>query len=291
MKNVTKVAIFIATFVTLWYNSYMKYTVISKFNSNKIVYNHIINSKPKELSFPKHQHDYIEILYFLRGNVTCFLNGKEYKLKPYDIIIVRPYDEHYLLIEKDVPYERYSLHIKEKLLPQRLLNGLPKQFDTFQAIDDDILTIFMKFDKFYKEFNSNDLEQLYASLAVELFYLILLKSRAKGEQFPTAQNPLIEKALTYIKENLTTITSIDEICNNIFISKRHFYHLFCDTVKDSPMNFINNQRLNLAKSLIEKGEKPTKIYVDCGYTNYSTFYRAYKAKFGYKPNETIKKER
>ena len=55
------------------------------------------------------------------------------------------------------------------------------------------------------------------------------------------------------------------------------------------MTFINNQRLNLAKSLIEKGEKPTKIYLDCGFSNYPTFYRAFKAKFGYKPNETIRK--
>ncbi len=268
----------------------MKYTVISKFNSNKIVYNHTINSKPKELSFPKRQHDYIEVLYFLRGNVTCILNGKEYKLKPYDIIIVRPNDAHYLKVEKDEPYERYSLHIKEKLLPQSLLNRLPRQFDTFQAIDDEILEIFIKFDRFYKNFDGDDLKYLYVNLTIELFYLILLKSRDAEENYPTTRNPIIEKALTYIKENLTTITSIDEICNNIFISKRHFYNLFCNTLKITPMNFINNQRLHLAKSLIEKGEKPTKIYFDCGYDTYSTFYRAYKAKFGHKPNETIKKE-
>ena len=267
----------------------MKRIVISKFNSNKIVYNHVINSKPKELEFPKHRHDYIEILYFLRGNVTCILNGKGYKLKPYDVIIVRPYDEHYLQIEKDAPYERYSLHVKETILPRSFLNSFPEEFRTFQAIDDDILNTFIKFDKFYNNFDANTLKNLYVNLTVELFYLILLKSRDKGEEFPTTKNPLIEKALTYIKDNLTTITSIDEICSNIFISKRHFYHLFYNTVKVSPMKFISEQRLNLAKSLIEQGELPTKICFDCGYVNYPTFYRAYKAKFGYSPNETIKK--
>ena len=253
------------------------------------MYNHIINSKPKEINFPKHQHDYIEILYFLRGNVTCVLNGTEYKLKPHDVIISRPFDEHHLQIEKDVPYERYSLHIKDKLLPQGLLNRLPKDFHTFQAIDDDVLETFIKFDKFYNNLDVEDLKHVYVNLAVELFYLILLKSRGEGVGYPTTQNPLIEKALTYIKDNLTTITSIDEICNHVFISKRQFYQLFCNTVKVSPMSFITNQRLLLAKSLIEKGEKPTKIYLDCGYTNYPTFYRAFKAKFGYKPNETIRK--
>lgn len=253
------------------------------------MYNHIINSKPKEITFPKHQHDYIEVLYFLRGNVSCVLNGMEYKLKPHDVIITRPFDEHHLMIEKDVPYERYSLHIKDKLLPQGLLSRLPKDFCTFQAIDDDILQTFIKFDKFFINLDSKDLKNVYVNLAVELFYLILLKSRSAETVYPTTLNPLIDKALTYIKENLTTITSIDEICNHIFISKRQFYHLFNNTVKISPMTFINNQRLNLAKSLIEKGEKPTKIYLDCGYTNYPTFYRAFKTKFGYNPNETIKK--
>ena len=253
------------------------------------MYNHIINNKPKDIEFPKHQHDYIEVLYFLRGNVTCFLNGQEYKLKPHDILITMPFEEHHLQIEKDVPYERYSLHIKDKMLPQGLLSRLPKNFKSFQAIDDDILQTFIKFDKYYKNFEEKDLKHLYSNLAVELFYLILLNSREEGEKYPTTKNPLIEKALTYIKENLTKITSIDEICSHIFISKRQFYHLFCSSVNESPMNFINNQRLNLAKSLIEKGEKPTKIYLDCGYTNYPTFYRAFKAKFGYKPNETIRK--
>ncbi len=266
----------------------MKHTVISKFNSNKIVYNHTVNSKPKELNFLKHQHDYIEILYFLKGNVTCVLNNKEYKLKPHDLIIVRPYDEHYLKIEKDEPYERYSLHVKEKVLPQSLLNRLPKEFFAFQAIDDDIYKTFMRFDEFYKNFDAHDLKHLYVSLAVELFYLILLKTSDKGGTYPTTQNPFIEKSLTYINENLTTITSIDDICNNIFISKRQFYRLFCDIVKVSPMKFIIDKRLNLAKSLIEKGGKPTKVYFDCGFSNYPTFYRAYKLKFGFSPNDTMK---
>ena len=267
----------------------MRRTIISKYYSNKIIYNHIINNKPKEIVFPKHQHDYVEILYFLRGNVTCFLNGQQYKLKPHDVIINMPFIEHHLQIEKDVPYERYSLHIQEKALPQGLLNKLSKSFNSFQAIDDDILEIFMKFDKYYNNFDGEDLKHLYKNLATELFYIILLKSRGEGVQYPTTQNPIIEKALSYIKENLTTIASIEEISNHIFISKRQFYHLFSNTVKESPMNFIANQRLLLAKSLIEKGEPPTKIYLECGYNNYPTFYRAYKAKFGYNPNQTTRK--
>ena len=253
------------------------------------MYNHIINNKPSDTVFPKHQHDYIEVLYFLRGDVTCYLEGQEIKLKPHDVLITRPYEKHYLQIEKDVPYERYSLHVKDKVLPQGLLQKLPKSFTTFQAIDDDILETFIKFDKYYKNFNNDDLKNLYKNLAIELFYLIYLKSKEGVSVYPNTQNLLIEKALIYIKENLTTITSVDEICEHIFISKRQFYHLFCNNLKMTPMNFISSQRLILAKGLIEKGEKPTKIYLDCGYTNYPTFYRAYKQKFGYNPNETPKK--
>lgn len=267
----------------------MRKTVISKFYSSKIIYNHIINGKPKDIEYPKHQHDYIEVMLFVRGNVTSYLNGNEYKLKPHDVLITMPFEEHHLQIEKDVPYERYSLHIKDKVLPQGLLGKLPKDFKTFQAVDDDILEIFAKFDKYYKNFSGEDLKNLYKNLVVELFYLILLKSRGEVSVYPSTQNPLIEKALIYIKENLTSITSIDEICNHVFISKRQFYHLFSNTLKVSPMTFINTQRLILAKRLIEKGEKPTKIYLDCGFANYPTFYRAFKARFGYKPSETAYK--
>ena len=45
------------------------------------------------------------------------------------------------------------------------------------------------------------------------------------------------------------------------------------------------KRLSKAQKLIIEGEKPTSIYVECGFTDYGTFFRNYTSYFGYTPSQ------
>ena len=45
----------------------------------------------------------------------------------------------------------------------------------------------------------------------------------------------------------------------------------------------------LAKKYLKKGHHPTSVYLECGFNDYSTFYRAYKARFGASPTKDIPK--
>jgi AraC-like DNA-binding protein len=270
----------------------MDYKVISKYYNSKIVYNHSINNSPQPKSPPPHQHDYIDITYFISGDATSYIADKSYKLKPHQVILVRPFEEHYLKIESSEVYERYNIHIKEKMLPQGIINKIPKSSQCFTRDNEDILEIFKKFDKYCNKFPKQSLKYLLNSLTIELIFNLILKCKDDKRLENQEMNPYIKKALEYINENLTTIKNIDEICKQIYVSKRRFYHLFLQNLNTSPMNYINTQRLILAKSKIENGEKPTRVYLDCGYENYPTFYRAYRSKFSIKPTETpIKKQK
>ena len=259
--------------------------MLSEFSSSKIIYNHEIIENPSKDMFETHFHDFIEVIYFIRGNASYIVDGRRYKLRPNDIVLVRPFEYHYIDFDGSETYERYDLLISEKLLPNDFLKKIPTAFEYFPSENNEILNIFNKFDSFSNEFEAQDLKQLFHSLSVELMYLIMLQSRNTITERPVKYNPIIEKAILYIKQNLTTITSVDEICEHLFLSKSHFHHLFLETMHTSPMNFVRSKRLMLAKLKIENGEKPTKIFSDCGFVDYTTFYRAYKQQFGYKPTE------
>lgn len=41
----------------------------------------------------------------------------------------------------------------------------------------------------------------------------------------------------------------------------------------------------LAHQLLLHGQKPTEVFAACGYQDYSSFYRAYTAHFGYSPRD------
>jgi AraC-like DNA-binding protein len=45
------------------------------------------------------------------------------------------------------------------------------------------------------------------------------------------------------------------------------------------------RRLNLARREIFLGAKATAVYTQCGFSDYSTFYRAFKQEFGISPRQ------
>lgn len=61
--------------------------------------------------FELHYHDFHKILIFLKGNVTYFIEGKNYLLSHHDIVLVKAGEIHKPLIHDNSPYERLILYI------------------------------------------------------------------------------------------------------------------------------------------------------------------------------------
>lgn len=92
-----------------------------------------------------------------------------------------------------------------------------------------------------------------------------------------------------IEENVISNLKIEEIaflCNrSLSTFKRHFISEFQET----PGKWIQRKRLLYAKEQLEhKKCKPSDIYIDIGYTNYSNFSIAFKNEFGINPKEIQK---
>ena len=47
--------------------------------------------------------------------------------------------------------------------------------------------------------------------------------------------------------------------------------------------------MKYAKNFISNGMHPTKVYFECGFKDYSSFYRAYIKKYGTSPSEMSRK--
>ena len=62
-------------------------------------------------------------------------------------------------------------------------------------------------------------------------------------------------------------------------------HLFKSELRVGVMQYVRDKKILLAHQKIRKGEKPTDVYLMCGFSNYPSFYRAYTAYFGTSPKE------
>jgi AraC family transcriptional regulator, exoenzyme S synthesis regulatory protein ExsA len=67
--------------------------------------------------------------------------------------------------------------------------------------------------------------------------------------------------------------------------KRDFQTIF----KSSPHKWITEKRLQLAFTLMRNGlKKPSEIYLEVGYEDFSHFSKAFKNRFGVSPSEANK---
>ena len=143
--------------------------------------------------------------------------------------------------------------------------------------------LFEKMDYYQKELDGKTFEAMLLQMLNELFINLRLSTDAQKQE--EASMPLILiRALDYINENLYTITDVDEVADALFISSSYLFHLFRDSLHQTPKKYITDKRLLAAQRRIRRGMNPTAVYKECGFKEYATFYRNYNAFFGHSPS-------
>lgn len=261
-------------------------TMLSHFRSNDFIYTHRRTENP--YNFPMHNHDICELIYLKKGDVSYSVEGKVYPLTQNCLLLTHPLENHAVLINNPIPYERYNVLFDQKTLPSGIYNRISPNtivlnFDSNPIV----LDIFKKMDFYCENFHGLELQTILMHLTEEVMYNFALAAQHSEQNTVYTTNPVIQAALAYITENLHTPFNIDTICAELFVSKSHLHHLFMEHLKLTPQKYILSKKLATAQSNLRAGRKPTDVYADCGFTDYSTFFRAYKKYFGHAPSEEI----
>ncbi|MGN0243622.1 MAG: helix-turn-helix domain-containing protein [Lachnospiraceae bacterium] len=134
----------------------------------------------------------------------------------------------------------------------------------------------------------DDLLPLYASVWVQaVLVTILSKKRMDGYTAPK-YNDEVQKIKQYIDAHLSEPLRQDDLCKALYISKSRLNQVFKKYMGITVCEYIQKKRLMMAKDKILKGdfgdkESLMKISLECGFTTYSSFYRAYLKEFGHTP--------
>ena len=68
---------------------------------------------------------------------------------------------------------------------------------------------------------------------------------------------LISKAQTYIEENLSEKISFEDLASKLAISRRNFDRRFIKAVGNTPMEYLQRVKVEVAKRLLEKADPPS----------------------------------
>lgn len=94
----------------------------------------------------------------------------------------------------------------------------------------------------------------------------------------------IQKAVAYMEEHINQNISLDELAENINLSKFYFNRYFKKHLGMTPHQYFINMRLQNAKKLLVTTDDSIERIADaCGFDNVSNFIRLFKQKTGMTP--------
>lgn len=256
---------------------------------------HRLDEHPSVTDYRMHTHNDVEIFLFLSGCGIFHIEGTAYTLSPGDVLVMRPAESHYIELTEDVPYERVVINFSA---------------DAFSGIDPDGLLLKTIFDRDtgkhnqYKAFAFHGGSSMgywqtmmaeagdpYINLLSGLIGLLREMHNIFYRQpvLEATRDALEYRIVQYINNNIREPLTLDQICEEFFISKVQLCRLFRKTTATTVWKYITVKRLILARQLLEQGESPTKLYSKCGFNDYSTFYRAYVKHYGCAPAQILPK--
>ncbi|MBE6696182.1 MAG: AraC family transcriptional regulator [Ruminococcaceae bacterium] len=257
-----------------------------KIAEENLEYNHavITCAKGHPRFSMKHSHNAYEIIFFEHGDAEYIVENRYYKLRKNDLVFTRPSEYHFIKIHSDAEYSRFNILFDSDFIDENIINLIPPQIEAINCPKSSIIAENFKRMKYYGEhFSKEDFTVLLQSLLKEILYNLSI-SEADVINLPSEVSPLITRALDYINENLFTVKELQEICDELSVSKPYLFKLFNDQLKISPKRYINLKRLNYAKKLIQQGRRPTEVCFECGFDSYVGFYKQYVKQFGCPPS-------
>ncbi len=249
--------------------------------------------EPRPGTVEVHHHDFYEVYYLLGGQVEYWVEGRIIAMKPGDILLINPMELHRPLVKPESPvYERIVLWIRREYLEGLAPEGrLSRCFDQDlpnlicpSATEGPVLNGLMR--DLVREHYGREWENGLCAHGIFLQLMVRLNrlaARTENMQQEKSLSPLVQEALRFIGENISRDISLEAVAGACFVSKYHLSHAFSREVGVSVYRYILLRRLLLARQLLLAGASAGQVCVDCGFTDYTSFYRAFKGEYGVSP--------
>lgn len=263
----------------------------------KFYLHHAETPSPDPTHFESHCHTCYEVIYVVKGKGSYIVEGTEYPLLPNTVLLLAPYEYHYVCPEKNCPYERYVLNFdgdtpfdaERTLAPffgEKGVTGVGIYFSA-ERLDDALRHTFEAFDTLDR-FQSPDSPMFLSPqgsvlLRSMITQMLLLLGSSRAEQTALPRKSLVTDVIAFINENLSQQLSLEELSHRFFVSKYHLCRAFRQYTGNTFLAYVTTKRILLAQKLIDQGEAATEVAYRVGFRDYSSFYRAFRKQTGHAP--------
>ena len=219
---------------------------------------------------------YIDLTYCVKGKMCYLYEGEEYILHSGDAIL---YPKGSIRIRKEgndpALYASFNVGYSDSFEPQ--IKGVIRK-----SLCPDTVAILESVRKSHESLSKHKIERCKV-LFMYLYYQLL-------DIVIDNENPHIKHIKNYIAEHLTEKITLSDIAQAVHLVPHYCCSLFSEHEKMSIFDFINSQRVELAKNLIVSNTMGlSEVAEHSGFLDYNYFSRVFIKHTGISPSK-YKKE-
>ena len=244
-----------------------------------------------------HSHRFFELLYCRSTAGVEYLVGSErYKLQKGDLVLVPPDVSHRPILPAHMrePYIRDVLWVSEEFFDT--VNGMFPLFPREALCSTTLLrTAGTQWEHLGDLFGLGVIEAerkqtgwelaVMANTATILTHLLRASSDVSARPLKAEKPELLDQLLAYVEDHLAEKITLTDAAHHFFISESTITQTFRKKMGVSFYRCVTQRRLIAAKALIERGISLETVAEQVGFSDYSSFFRAFKQEYGISPRQ------
>ena len=267
--------------------------------NNKVINFNYSSSNEVNKEFKIHYHNIFEVYYFIEGDVDYLVEGKQYHPTPYSLLLLSPHVFHGVRVNSDKNYQRYVLHFHPEIIHIDYRHLLLSAFPNTQKYSNREVyyenTSQFKLHPFFEALS--DCSKQPEEIAFKLFPIyieallsqltIMCRTLQPVETGRTISNTM-SNIITYLNDNLSERITLDGLSEHFFISKNYLNRAFREATGTTVFDYLIYKRVIYAQQLLLNGYPASEASLRSGFSDYSSFYRAYQKITGHSPHKDMR---
>lgn len=237
---------------------------------------------------------YYEITYCIAGEITYHVGAASYTLHPGDILLLSPGETFTRSARSDAVFDRLWIGFEREWLERIGMERLLQPFESRLPGQENLIHPQFFRDDFWRQILAQlmdpgcDREIQVRTCVLSLLWTIYEVFFQRMDLQRTDRR-LSKQIVEHVDNQLPSDVDIDDLARRFYISRASLYRLFKAETGEAIGRYITEKRLQAARELMIGGVIPKKACILSGFNDYSTFYRAYRRKYGIAPSDEVRK--
>lgn len=275
----------------------------------------VLEGRHADGSIDEHAHEFIELVLFAEGTTIHEYAGKRFELTPGDVFIIHPGEPHAYADGRNVKLWN-CIFLPEVLMPDLeylkrmdgffdmvmvepffrseagMRNKLHLDAPTRIRVEELLTEMRLELERKTPGYEASARAMLIQLLVYVARFRAKLNSEAKeaDNEELSGKRSLIRDCIRYIEEHYPEEIRLDNLADRAYLSPEYFSKVFKRLTSQTPIEFINNVRLEKAKNLLASSALPvTDIAYRTGFHDSNYFSRQFKKSTGLTPGDYRKR--